>query len=184
MVKNKYILGIDVGGTNIKFGLVDSRYKLVESSQIPTPKTEKAVINLLIKIIEGKKPVIKAVGIGLPGPIDLKRGIILRTPHLPIKNVPILNLIKRHINKPLKIDNDANLFTLAEATVGAGKKYKNVVGITLGTGIGGGIVINKKIYHGRNNAGEVGHQFIDSHTSKHLESFLKVNNFKRSAEDY
>jgi len=138
----------------------------------------------LAKIVKEYKTQIKAVGIGLPGPIDLKKGIILRTPHLPLKNTPIYSLLKKQIDLPLKIDNDVNCFTLAEALVGSGKNYRNVVGIALGTGIGGGIVINKKIYHGRNNAGEFGHQFINSHSAKYLESFLVVNNFKRSTKEY
>ncbi len=184
MVKTKHILGIDVGGTNIKYGLVTPRSQLIKSEQTLTPRTKAGIINLLVKIIYNYKSQINKIGIGLPGRLDLKQGKILHSPNLKLSGVPITSLLKKKFNFPVKIDNDANCFTLAEALIGAGKGYQNVVGLTLGTGVGGGIVINKKIYHGRSSAGELGHQFIDFRQNKELEDFLGAKKLKLSSADY
>ena len=185
MAKTKYILGIDVGGTNIKYGLVTKQGKLHKLEQVATPKTKKAVINLLIKLIKEKRDKISGVGLGLPCPIDQKLGKTLDARNLScLSNLPIVKLLKQRVKLPIKIDNDVNCFTLAEALIGSAKNYKNVIGIALGTGLGGGIVINKKIYWGRSNAGGVGRQIIDFKNSRDSESFLGARELKLKAKDY
>jgi len=181
MAKNQDILGIDVGGNNIKFGLVNQRARLMSYGQIPTPTTAPAIINALIKIIGGYERQIKAVGLGLPGLLDLSKGLILKTPNLPFHRTPIVSRLHQKVKKPIKIENDANCFVLAESVVGGGKNYKYVAGFTLGTGVGGGLVINKKIYHGQNQAGEFGHQVIDFHQGQKLETLLGARALKLSA---
>lgn len=184
MAKTKYILGIDLGGSNTKFGLVTRKGNLLKSEQVETPKSRQKIIELLVEIIMSRKNKIAKVGLGLPGPLDLKNGKFLTTMNLPLSNIPIVKILKQKIKLPIKIDNDANCFTLAESIIGAGKKYQTVVGLTLGTGVGGGIVINKKIFHGRGIAGELGHQFIDFKNKADLESFIGARILNLAPESY
>ncbi|KKT27854.1 MAG: Sugar kinase [Parcubacteria group bacterium GW2011_GWF1_43_9] len=131
----KNTLGIDIGGSSIKAGFLPGpRRRCLHFKARPTPKTTQAAWELLIDII-----------------------IDYCARYLPFKNFPFKQFLEQETLLPITIDNDANVFTLAEAILGAGKKYQNVIGLTLGTGVGGGIVINKKIYHGRGNAGELGY---------------------------
>jgi glucokinase len=158
------IIGVDLGGTNIKAALVSQKGKMIKKYETKTEakKGTKAVINNIIsaikKVSSGK---ILGIGIGSPGPLDYKKGTILNPVNLPFRNVPLRKVIENKFKLKTFLDNDANCFTLAEAIFGQGKKYENTVGITLGTGLGGGVVINKKIYHGRNNAAELGHMTIN-----------------------
>ena len=159
----KSIIGVDLGGTNIKTALVSSNGKILKKYEIPTgtEKGTKAVIsNIITTIKKVRSGKIIGIGIGSPGPMDYKKGTITNPVNLPFRNVQLRNIIQNKFKIKTFLDNDANCFTLAEAVFGSGKKYNNVVGITLGTGLGGGIVINKKIYHGRNNAAELGHMTI------------------------
>ena len=154
------IIGVDLGGTNIEAGLITSKGKIIKKYETKTEakKGAKTVINNIISAIkhvqQGK---ISGIGIGSPGPLNYKTGTITNPVNLPFKNTPLRKIIQNKFKTNTFLDNDANCFALAEAVFGQGKKYENVIGITLGTGLGGGIVINKKIYHGRNNAAELGH---------------------------
>jgi len=105
---------------------------------------------------------IKALGIGFPGPTDYENGIVLDASNFTIKNFPLVAELRKTFNFPIFIDNDVNLGVLGEAWLGAAQGHKNVVGIIIGTGIGGGIVIDSKIYRGKNmTAGEIGHMIVD-----------------------
>ena len=160
----KYIIGVDLGGTNIKTALVTQQGKIIKKYEIPTEakKGTKTVINNIITSIETVKiKNIVGIGIGSPGPLNYKTGVITNPVNLPFRNTPLKNIIEKKLKLKTFLDNDANCFALAEAIFGQGKKYDNVVGITLGTGFGGGIVINKKPYHGKNNAAEFGHTTIN-----------------------
>src|SRR3989344_9002704 len=164
MMRIKNTLGIDIGGSSIKAGfLPGTRRRCLHFKARPTPKTTQAAWELLIDIIIDycARYRVQTIGVGCPGPLDIKRGLIINPPNLPFKNFPFKQFLEQETLLPITIDNDANVFTLAEAILGAGKKYQNVIGLTLGTGVGGGIVINKKIYHGRGNAGELGHTTIN-----------------------
>src|SRR3989338_1917419 len=158
------IIGVDLGGTNIKTALIASNGKIIKKCEIPTEakKGTKTIINNIISSIKKvKSGKIIGIGIGSPGPLDYKRGIITNPVNLPFKNVPLKKIIQNKFKVPVFLDNDAKCFTLGEAVFGKGKKYKNVVGITLGTGFGCGLVVNKKVYHGRGNATEFGHTTIE-----------------------
>lgn len=158
------VIGIDLGGTTIKAGLVSLSGRIIKKYEGATEakKGTKTVINNIISVInEVKSGKISGIGIGSPGPMDYKNGIITNPVNLPFRNVPLKKIIQKKFSLPVFLDNDAKCFTLAEAVFGQGKKYENVVGITLGTGFGCGLVINKKIYHGRSNATELGHATID-----------------------
>ncbi|MDP3986183.1 MAG: ROK family protein [Candidatus Veblenbacteria bacterium] len=157
-IKNS--LGIDIGGTSIKVGYVPGPGgHCLGFANYPTPQTQaglKALLTTIIGEYRRRYPV-RRIGIGCPGPLDVKRGLVLVTPHLPWRNFAIRKFLERISRLSVALDNDANAFTLAEATWGAGRGYGNVIGLTLGTGVGGGIVINGKLYHGRGNAGELGY---------------------------
>jgi glucokinase len=160
----KHIIGVDLGGTNTKVGLVTPSGRIVKRTEVPTQteKGSKVVIkNILDSIKKVKSGKILGIGIGSPGPLDYKKGIITNPVNLPFKNTPLKKIIQNKFKLPTFLDNDANCFALAETLFGNGKGKNNVIGLTLGTGIGGGIIINKKIYHGRGNAAEIGHMTID-----------------------
>lgn len=158
------IIGIDLGGTNIKAALVTIKGKVIKKYELATEVnkgTKNVIKNIFFAIRKVKEGKILGIGFGSPGPMDYKKGIITNPINLPFRNTPLKKIIQNKFKLPTFLDNDANCFALAEAVFGQGRKYENVVGITLGTGIGGGFVINKKIYHGRNNAAELGHITIN-----------------------
>lgn len=163
------IIGIDLGGTKIAGALVTPSGKVLMDVQIPTEakKGKKVVINNIKKaidtLIQSHKVKIKAIGIGAPGPILYEKGIVVEAPNLPgWKRVNLRNILKQHYKVPVFVDNDANCAALAEAWFGAGKFVDHFVYLTISTGIGGGIIINKKLYRGvTGSAGELGHMVID-----------------------
>ncbi len=157
------VLGIDVGASKIEYIVVDPlRFRIVDRQRFSTPKTRKSFFDLLYNIITLSKQEynINAIGMGIPGYIY--KGKLLNSPNLPfLLNYNIEKWIKKEEKNTkisILIENDANLFTYAEALLGAGKNKDVVVGITWGSGIGGGLVINKEIYHGAYpNTLEIGH---------------------------
>ena len=160
-----YTIGLDLGGTKINAGLIKNRRVIIKSQKIPTParRGRRAILNTVIdsiKEVKGKQK-IKAIGMSVAGQVNDK-GVLTQAPNFPrsFQNIPLQKIIQREFSVPTFIDNDANCFTLAEAILGEAKKHSHVVGLTLGTGIGGGIVINKKIYHGATNTIEIGHMII------------------------
>lgn len=175
----KIIIGVDLGGTKISAASADEKGNIICKKTIPTEakKGLKHVISNIEKSIlyvcHGAGATvknIKCIGIGTPGTTDSAKGIVSNSPNLPgWKKVPLKNIISKKFNKPAIIENDANCAALAELKMGAGKKFKDFVYITVSTGIGGGIIIDKKLFKGSNgNAGEIGHTTIDLHGPKCL----------------
>ena len=157
------IIGIDLGGTTIKSALISKAGKIIKKYETATEAEKgasKVIKNIFLSIEKVKNGKISGIGIGSPGPMDYKNGVIANPVNLPFKNAPLKKIIQKKFKIHVFLDNDAKCFTLAEAVFGKGKKYENVVGITLGTGFGCGLAINKKIYHGRGNATEFGHTTI------------------------
>jgi glucokinase len=160
------IIAIDAGGTKISAALVSPKGKILKKFKIPTEasKGKEAVMANLVKSIESVwQKDVKAIGIGMAGLIDAKKGIFRAGPNFPtnFRDVPLAALLKKRFKKPVFLDNDVHCFTLAEAKFGAAKRKSSVIGITLGTGIGGGIVVDGTLYRGRDNAaGEIGHTTI------------------------
>lgn len=163
-----YRVGIDLGGTNIAIGIVDETGKMIYKNSIPTLTNERtseelveAMAKFAIQVVEEAGLTmddIKSVGIGSPGTPDAKNGILLYANNLRMFNVPMRAIMQRYIDKPIYIGNDANCAALGEVVAGGAKDTECAIMITLGTGVGGGIVINNKIYDGFNNAGgELGH---------------------------
>lgn len=159
------ILGIDIGGTSIKCAVVNSNGELIsEKFSIPIIKGEnqEATIERLAKtckdFLDSNNMKIDGIGIGIPGSLDTTKGTVVYSNNLVWENLKIVEIMKKTFDLPIKISNDANVAALGEAKFGAGKKYKNIVMITLGTGVGGGIVIEGKLYEGTDGKGaELGH---------------------------
>jgi len=163
------IIGIDLGGTKIAAALVTPTGKIVTDVQIPTEahKGQKQVIEHIKKaayaLIKGQKAHISCIGIGVPGPVLYEKGVVIEPPNLPgWKRVNLKKILEKEFKVPVSLDNDANCAALAEAYFGAGKKARNFIYITVSTGIGGGIIIDRKLYRGAiGAAGEFGHMVID-----------------------
>ena len=161
-----YYIGVDLGGTNIAAGVVDENGKILVQDSTATlnerPYTEivKDMANLCKKIIADAglaESDIKAIGIGSPGSIDNENGVVVYANNLKMDHSPIAAELKKYINVPVNIENDANAAAYGEYVINGGG-VDDFVFITLGTGVGGGVIINKKIYRGFNGAGgELGH---------------------------
>ena len=174
MNKIKYAIGVDLGGSSIKLGIVSNSGKIIQKISLRT-EAEKGPKHVITNITSGIKELteksnnkIAGIGIGCPGVVTPGKGIVENPPNLPGWNkVNIGKIISQEFKKPVLVDNDANAAAIGELTFGSGKKYKSFIMITLGTGVGGGIVIDKKIYHGDYGAaGEIGHISIDHNGPK------------------
>ncbi|HEY6293037.1 MAG TPA: ROK family protein [Terriglobia bacterium] len=166
------IIGIDVGGTKVAGGLVTPKGRLVSSLTFPTHAAQgfeasfgqvTLLIERLIRRAGGKQNV-EGIGLCAPGPLDTRAGVILNAPNIPgWTKVPLAAKLGRQFGLPVKVENDANAAGLAEVLFGAAAGYRHVFYVTVSTGIGTGIIINRRIYHGKNGAaGEGGHVSIDS----------------------
>ncbi len=159
-------LGIDLGGTNIAIGLVDENGKIVVQDSTPTLAQRTAdeiiddMITLAEKVVESasiSKDAVKAIGIGCPGAIDNEKGAIVFTENVPFSNYPICDRFKKHFDVPVYLENDANAAAYGEYVVN-GDDSDIFIAVTLGTGIGGGIIVGGKIFKGSNGVGaEIGH---------------------------
>jgi glucokinase len=166
-------IGIDLGGTSAAVGLVDEKFNVLQQTSIKTNdcKTEKALFDNLKKCVYDLISIsgisleqIESIGIGSPGSIDIDRGIAVIADNLPLRDTPIVKIFEEEFHKKVYLDNDANCAAWGEFNAGAAKEYNNAVMITLGTGIGGGIIVDGKLLHGKDNlAGEIGHIVVDIH---------------------
>ncbi|MBU1726123.1 MAG: ROK family protein [Candidatus Omnitrophica bacterium] len=167
-MKTKYIIGIDLGGTNLKIALLNTNYKIKSKQFLSTKCFKKkealitAICDSIIVILAASnlsRNDILGVGLGLPGPINSKDGIVHFFPNIPgWKEVGLRKILQAKLKIPVSLDNDANLMSLAEFRLGAAKECKNAICITLGTGVGGGLIINGSLYRGSAYAsGEIGH---------------------------
>jgi glucokinase len=165
------IVGIDIGGTKIAGGLISQKGRLVKSLIVPTRAAEgfKASFGQIVQAIDGLmehaggKQNVTGIGICAPGPLNPKTGLVINPPNLPgWRNVQLARMIEKRFALPTKVENDANAAGLAEVLFGAAVGYRDIFYVTVSTGIGTGIIIDKKIYHGKNGvAGEGGHVSID-----------------------
>ncbi|MGI6623165.1 MAG: ROK family protein [Clostridiaceae bacterium] len=166
-----YYIGVDLGGTNIAAGIVDDAGKIVKKASTKTGrnrKSEEIVKDMCRLVLDLMKDAgltekdIYSIGIGSPGSHDRENGIILYNNNLNFKNVNIKEAFQKHIDVPIYLENDANCAAIAENVAGAAKGYEHSVTITIGTGIGGGVIINNKLFTGTNGMGaELGHIVID-----------------------
>ncbi len=166
MAENK-VIAVDLGGTNLRIAVVQAR-KISKYKKYSTPKTKKELLKIMAKgISEIMSKDVRGIGVGSPGP--LKNGVILNSPNLAIHNFDLENFLQKKFKKKVVVENDANCVALAEAKYGV--KKNNFFILTFGTGIGGGIIIDGKLYRGQGNAGELGHIIIDD--KKDFESWWK-----------
>lgn len=163
-------LGIDLGGTNIVAGVVDEDYKIIATNKVKTnlPRPSEEIVDDIAKVsIEAAKAAgvnikdIAAVGIGTPGSINPKTGIVTYSNNLGFYDLPLGDMLRERLGVDLFLENDANAAAYGEYIAGAGRGTKNFIAVTLGTGVGGGIIIDGKLYSGSNYAGgELGHTVI------------------------
>ena len=175
--RQRYIIGVDLGGTNIVAGAMPedgSREIAMRSEPTRADQGADAVVDRIARMIDtviaetiaetsAKREDFAGVGIGSPGPLDRERGIVIVTPNLGWKNFPLRDEVSKRVGLPASLDNDANCATLGEWWCGAAKGARHVIGITIGTGIGGGLILDGRLFHGASDvAGEIGHTTIDS----------------------
>jgi glucokinase len=166
-----FAIGVDLGGTNIASGVLDSKGRILCKIKLPTKASEgpQAVIGRMAASVtrllaNTRIPAsrIRGVGVGSPGPLSSKTGVVYFAPNLRgFKNIPLRDLLHRQIKLPVLLENDANAACFGEFWAGAGKGLQNLLMVTLGTGVGGGIILGGKLYSGVDDtAGELGHMII------------------------
>ncbi len=172
----RVIVGVDLGGTNIVVGTVSEdgeRVAGVERRRTPAAQGPDMVVKHIVgavresitqaKAVWGSEVEVIGIGIGSPGPIDTKNGIVVTSPNLGWTDTPLRRLVSEIVDLPATLENDANCAVLGEWWRGAARGAQVVVGVTVGTGVGGGFVLDGKIFHGASDvAGEFGHMTIDS----------------------
>lgn len=173
------ILGIDLGGTNVRAGLIiDNNLSSILSDRINSTGSVNEVLAQLLSVVDRSIDLsVKAIGIGVPGLVDTKHGIVYDVVNIPSwKEVPLGQVLRDRYHLPVFINNDANCFALGEFYFGKGKGSDSMIGVTLGTGLGSGVIINKKLYEGKNGgAGEFG--MID-YLDKYVEYFASGQFFQ------
>jgi glucokinase len=171
----QYVVGVDVGGTNIKLGVVGPSGEVIFRNSFatkPFASNKTKLIAALARAIEASianaalsKPQIAGVGIGLPGLVDYEKGIVRFLPNIRgWRRVPLKSILQKIIKLPVFVDNDVKIITLAESKFGAGRGVRDLVCLTLGTGVGAGLILNGHLYRGEDNAaGELGHMPLNEH---------------------
>lgn len=154
-------IGIDLGGTRIKAGIVEGS-KIIKKVEVSTEADQgkEKVLDNIVKVVnylDAKD--VKCLCMGYAG--MLNKGVVIKSPHLPLEGFNMKKFLEKGFGKEVYIENEVRCAVVAEANYGSGRGYKNIVMITLGTGIGGGVVINGRLYKGRGNAGEFGHTTIN-----------------------
>lgn len=165
-----YYIGIDLGGTNISMGIVDGNYNIVQRSKVKTsvPRSELEICDSMMSLIHTTLcdmgmniDEIESVGIGVPGSVNVKAGVVEHAPNLFFHNWNLKKMMEDKIKKSIFIENDANAAVYGEYLAGSARGADSAIMITIGTGIGGGIILNGKIYYGCNfNGAELGHMVI------------------------
>lgn len=185
---NTTLLGIDIGGTNLKIGRVENG-KVVEETYKAVDKvaTKEVILSSLFEAIDSViKPNIIGIGVGVPGVVDPITGIIYDIQNIPAwEEVALKDILEQRYGLPISINNDANCFALGEKIFGKGKNYQNFIGLSIGTGIGAGVIINNRIYNGvLCGAGEVGMlAYKDSIIEDYAGSFFFSKKHNTSAKE-
>ena len=162
-----YCVGIDIGGMSVKAGVVDKDGNIIKKGRVVTDvaggaqKIVDDVAGLVKDLVDPDDRDFVGIGIGCPGAINSSTGTVDRAYNLKWENVSLAEMLARHINKPIRVSNDANVAALGETAFGVGRMYSDTVMLTLGTGVGGGIVIDNKLYEGNEGkGGELGHMVL------------------------
>lgn len=177
MTRSPYLVGVDLGGTNIVVGAMPadgSAVHAVHSEPTRAHDGADAVTGRIVRLVEdviaatcdetgATRADFAGVGIGAPGPLDRASGVVLITPNLGWTNYPLRDRVSAAVGLPAALDNDANCATLGEWWIGAARGAQHAIGLTIGTGIGGGLILNGALYHGASGiAGEIGHTSIET----------------------
>ncbi|MEA3453034.1 MAG: ROK family protein [Patescibacteria group bacterium] len=196
-MKKDLVIAVDLGASNLRIALVSKKGKILKSLIAKTPKKgtsgiviSKKIILLINAIISNQsKKQILGIGIGSAGPLDYKSGKIFNSSNIPFKNIPLVEPLKKYFNLPVYLFNDCSAATWGEKTFGAGKKYKNLVYVSISSGIGSGAIVDNHFLIGHNhNATEVGHFIVDTKYSLlcsckrghgHWEGYCSGNNLVR-----
>lgn len=167
-----FVVGVDMGGTKILASVINEAGRIISQSKTATraDKDASKVINRIARCVRKvisqagiESTQIRAIGMGAPGPLDPETGIVMFAPNLGWSNVPLKSELETRMGIPTFVDNDVNLCALGESAFGVGQGVKSLVGIFVGTGIGGGIILNGKLFHGASKtAGEIGHIVVKS----------------------
>jgi len=199
-MKKNFIVAIDLGGTNLKVALLNSRYRILHKEILPTGNfihkqdLIKGIVCAVKNILKSNRLCAKNIlglGVGVPGPVDIEAGRVYFLPNIPgWRDVPLKNILNKILGMPVVVDNDAKLMCLAEHRLGAAKNTRNALCITLGTGVGGGLIIGGKLYRGSSGAaGEIGHLPINEGGARCncgnrgcLETYIGNRNIMRQAK--
>jgi glucokinase len=197
MATSSLVVGIDLGGTNMQIGVVDAQNRIVgregRKTKAEEGKTEviKRIVRGVEKACEDAKVAIKdlaAVGIAAPGAIDIPRGVVLDAPNLKWRNAPLRDLLQKRLSCPVVVDNDVNGAVWGESVLGAGRGRGDLLGVWMGTGVGGGLVINGKLFYGEFfTAGEVGQTVLFPNGEKGrrtVEDFCSRTGISRTIQDH
>jgi glucokinase len=159
-------IGVDLGGTKMLVGVLSGTERLYESREASTGQSEDELVEMLVReVIEARdaRPDVAAVGLGIPATIDHERGVAVAAVNLPLSDVPLRDVVSERVGLPVFVDNDATVAALAEYLFGAARGKPDTVMLTVGTGIGGGLVLGGEIYRGSTGAGaELGHTVIQA----------------------
>lgn len=166
---DRYCIGVDLGGTKIATVLSDLQGRIISADRRPTnaaagtAKVLEQIFTSIRQVMRGVDPEgILGIGVVSPGPVDREKGIIVDAPNLGWENIPIGKIIQEQFQTPCALENDATAAALGEWVFGAGRNLNDLIYITVSTGIGGGIICNGQILHGRDGAaGEIGHMVVD-----------------------
>ena len=181
------VLGIDLGGSNLRVGLVENNCLVkIESLPINKNENEDAVLNNILSLIKCfSNERIEGIGIGVPSIVDIEKGIVYDVQNIPSwKEIHLKDFLQDKFNLPVYINNDANCFVMGEKYFGKAKKFNNIVGLIIGTGLGAGIIINNNLYTGNNcGAGEFG---MIQYKNKNYEYFCSgqyfINEYQTKGE--
>lgn len=164
-----YVLGIDMGGTKVLAGVVDRKRRILSRAKASTDSSSMSslekcfseVISAALTEAVLEPSLISAIGIGCPGPLDIRSGSIVNSPNLGMKEIPVRDLLRKVLKAPVVMGNDVNVGTFGEFEMGAGVECRNLVGLFPGTGLGGGVIVDGRLLEGvTGNAGELGHMII------------------------
>jgi len=174
--KDRYYVGVDLGGTNVTAGVLDAKGKIVgrEKTKTKADKGEDDVMERIARVVEESinesgldKSKIGGVGIGAPGAVDVKKGIVINAVNLRWNYFPLAERLSEMVSLPVTLDNDVNVGAWGEYRAGAGKGFDELLAIFVGTGIGGGLVLNGDLHHGFfGTAGEIGHTVVEPNAGR------------------
>ena len=156
-------IGIDLGGTKTEAILIDLNGKELSRKRIKTEKNYQGTLNGIKSLVvefENEFGLVESVGIGMPGAISVDSSLVKNANSIWLNGKPIKKDLENRLDREINLENDANCFALSEAVDGAGKKYPVVFGVIIGTGVGGGIIVNKKVLQGINKIGEIGRAHV------------------------